>query len=480
MPETGILTDIRGDFSRDQADTLIKGFNSVESNLRKSISKTDSALRASVGELEKSQQALLTDFGQFRIDQYHSEQKRNLDLDSLTNTFLSEMELSNAKFEEQMQNFIFDQQKEDLDYRNVQAGLDESYQLTNLGYEKGLGDLDQKAEGIRLLEEYRDQAKAFREANIKGDINVAKGILDSLNRTRGLLQQRYGLVDEIRDINLGVNALQTAGAERKRRALTFGSQTAAARVNAVRNVFFSSVSGVLGAKDLDRESLQTSLRISGAVQQIKQKEFEKQKIFKTALDRKLGIKAQIEGVDRQAIKAKNSVSKLKNTLKENNALRDYQKKAANLALEGVERGKDFILDKKELTGTSYARKKKYNREAHALSKKRRDFSRGMTERIKILGDTHAERSFGLKRRGVEGEYIKSRDKAVYDYNTSTLNRLREQERKRREQEYFRERIKVLTGQLEETRRAKEKVSEPKPAGPVDSVEGPVASTGEEG
>ena len=408
----GILTDLEG----------------ASSGLRSNVFQAGTALSGALGKLERSERAIRTEIGIFNLKSFNELQKVNQELGSLSDSYRYERDLERYSFEADIRKLDFGLEKQDFLFSNTKAGLREQFKLAELGFINVLGGLADKEEGLGLYKDYLEKAKEFEQADLRGDLRTARGILASLGRSRDILRQRLGLVDSIRNIDLEINALQRQGGVRNLRALSFGAQNTAARINSRRELFFGGVSGVLGAKDLDRESLEASIKISSAVQKIQTLDLQKGRIYKTALDRKLGIKGQIEGLKRQSLKAKNSLSKLKDTLKKSNNLRDYQIAKTNLALKGVKRDIGFTEDKRELAGVSYRRKLKHQKNLDDLVRRQETYAREMTEKIFALTSQQKEQEYWNKYDKIEGEYLRGRREATRAFDYALITAYRERER----------------------------------------------------
>ena len=411
---TGVLTDLEG----------------ASSGLRSNVFQAGTTLAGALGNLDKTQQAIYSGIGIFNLKSFNQLQSTNERLGSLADTYRYERDLENFQFEKDIKGFEFGLEKQGFLFSNTQAGLRDEFKLASLKYENLLGGLADKAEGLELYKDYLKKAQDFQNADLKSDLAAQRGILSSLGRSQQLLTQRLGLVDPIRDIDLGINMLQFKGAKEGLRVTSFGAQSTAARINASRELLFGGVSGVLGAKDLDRETIEASYKIGQAVRKIQTIDLQRSKIYKVALDKKLGIRLQIEGVKRQIINAKNSIKKIKKAIKKNNLNRDYQIARANLALKGVERDVAFTKDRQKLAGTVYKREVQHSKNLNNLIERQSEFGKDMTEKIYTLSSTYKEQNYDNRRNEISGNYIRGRNLAnrVFDYKLNELYNLRERQR----------------------------------------------------
>ena len=419
------------DLTASQLSDIQNKLGVSEADFDKQIAQSQADLYSRTAELEAYAKSTRADLDLFELGQLNLREKTNLALGSLTNNYEQEREERDLGFQKKMQEYQFAQEKQNIQFGSNLGDLKDNQKLKNLGFNRDLKLLGLKEGEIKNLEDYRSKKFKDDQAFLNEQLGDFRGLESSLRRSQGILDQRLGLVDDIRDLDIEANENLQGHQRRLLRGSVFQSQNFLAKDRAVRRVFGFSQGAIFGTSDLDRKSEQAGRKISQLTTSLKNTKIGKEKIIKTSIDRKLGIKGQKESLKRQQLKLKNSERKVEKALKDNNNLRDYQKKGAEFALKEVGVRKDFIGEAKTLAGITTKRKIDETKSLHSLVNRAMDFNRKMTQSLYVLKNVRGEKTFNLNNAKELNDFASSRDQANLERQQQVVEQNREMEKQRR-------------------------------------------------
>ena len=376
-----------------------------QSDFRKLIASSQSGLYEKTTELESQNRALRADVELFNLQQFGALQKTNVGLASLKDQYETESEERELRFNKELQDFKLHQERQNIDFNNRIGQIKEQKSKSDLKISTNLEELGLSREKAKSDEKYNEEVFRAQQQGLRADLGYYEDLGESFDRSQSILDDRIGLVEDIRDLDLEANQVTGDFQRSKLRGSVFQSQNYLAQERAVRQMFGQGRGEIFQAADLDRSSQKFSQQIEGITTAIKVNKIQREKIYKQAADRKLGIQSQKESLTRSQLRLKNSVKKTKLQLKKNNALRNKQKRDFGFALRGISIKEDYQKGMQKISGVTYSRQMSYAQGVKSIADKSLALNKRLSKDLNILKKTSGERS-----------YVRARNEMVRAFN----------------------------------------------------------------
>ena len=448
-------------------------------DIRTAVAKTQTKLYELNSQFDSQQKALRAELERFNLDATASAQKNRLDIESLTDTFESETQERELRFGKNLDDFKLQVRRENLALKNQISGLRESQELKDLSTDKNLALTD--LERAKLLAGDKTEAELFglKQQGLSDDLGYFGALGKSFGVTQGLLDDRLALIGEVEGLQTQQN-LNTQSIQRENlRGAVFSSQNLLAREKAVQGVFGSGLGDFFGSAELVEREAQVGRQIHGLTKQLKNTKIQKELIAKQATDRRLGVNLQKEGVRRQQLRVKNSVKKTKLAMKQNNVLRNKQKKDVSFALKGLDIGEKFLKDTKRITGIQTERRVQTAKAGHSLALRQINLNKDFEESLNTLRTVSGQQEFGNKLAQMQITYANSKRQAIRKHREDVRKQQADmyQTRYNRQEAYQTERNLIELQKKKQQTEEEEQVTTNFNPDSISEVSGPVGTFG---
>ena len=386
---------LQGGLTQEQLDSIRGSIEGSQNALRKELAKTKTDLYDSFNKLSKAQQNYDVKAFELNRNLFGDRSRANFEIQGLELKTQYEQQLAIQKLEGELAKQNFALEKQGIDFQRGLEKLNLSNQSTLVSLNEQQGIFESQ---LALLETRRDtqdrQLKNQAQA-LRATLKAQGTILESLDRTRGLLDQREALVGRQEDLQLEQANLQRAGLTSQARSLAFQNQQQVASRRSASQLVSGAFSEILGTPDLDRASVKMISNIERTVAQTERVESEKASIVARAGERRIGIEAQREGITRNEAQVKGAIGRIKAQLKNTNLRRKQNRNETKFVSQILKTRIGAVKARRTIAGKDYKSQKAFMKASNAYNIRVANFNKDMSNRLFLIQTDNMQKSLDL-------------------------------------------------------------------------------------
>ena len=330
-----ILSSATINFSEAGLAELRSSLSGITQDFDTRIGEQSAELQSAMDSLSKHQQALQTNIDWWDRTRWNDQQLLNRSIGELREADEFQREQDRLLLERTIQGLESSFESQSLISQENVASLRDQFEKVQRGFQKG--------EETRALAEgfYKDKLGLLEDlfklnkADLDRDRASARATLRSLGRSQALVRQQMEVAKGIEDRNLEVNQLLREELQAQRRDTMVSGRIASAQTNMLREFFGYGQGAAIGGPIEGQTQFEQAQRVRAIASQIAINSAKRRLIMLKAKNIRLGYKKELEGLNRQKIKARASVKKIDSALAKQNLNHALDKRIIKFNLDGI-------------------------------------------------------------------------------------------------------------------------------------------------